>query len=477
MSQHIVIVGAGLAGSEAALQLADRGYKITLLEMRPLHQTEVHTGGNAAELVCSNSFKSTKKTSAAGILKAELQALGSKLYSIALDTQVPAGGALAVERDRFSSQVNAALEEYPNIERIAARAEWINAQGHLAYSTAQEELHVIKEYDALILATGPLTSLEFAESLQALTHKENLSFFDAAAPIVMADSLNREVLFAQSRYSDTQTDYLNAPFTKEEYEHFIEELTGAKRVIAKDFETKELFSACQPIEEIARKGLDAPRFGPLKPVGLTNPKTGKRPWAAVQLRQEDKYGSAYNLVGFQTNLSFPEQARVFRLIPGLENAEFARFGVMHKNIFLHAPSVLTPCLRLKEELLDEHAPPIYVAGQLSGTEGYMEAVMSGLYCALAIAASNYEGDVSYPLLDERSVFGALIAYATDEHCKDYQPMHVNFGIMPPLERRIKNKEERYQVYADRARASLEETLRRVAPFWNVRMATHEIRRG
>ena len=280
-----------------------------------------------------------------------------------------------------------------------------------------------------------------------------MAFYDAAAPIVMADSLDSGKLFRQSRYEDASGDagdYLNAPFTREEYERFIEELVAAERVIARDFETRDLFQACQPIEEIARKGADAPRFGTLKPVGLTDPATGRRPWAALQLRAEDAHGESYNLVGFQTNLTFPEQRRVFRMIPGLENAEFARYGVMHRNTFINAPQLLTPLLQLRSTV-DEKVP-VFVAGQLAGTEGYCEAVRSGLHVAFSVA-SCLRG-IDAPKLPAQTAFGALMAYATDPATVDYQPMHVNFGIMEPLPQRIRNKRERYAAYAERGQAAL-----------------------
>ena len=332
MEKPVVIVGAGLAGSEAALQLAERGIAVTLYEMRPKRNTPVHKTGYCAELVCSNSLKSTKFDSAAGMLKRELDMLESQLYRIALDVAVPAGGALAVDREAFASAVTHLIEENELIDVVRQEVESID--------------DLTRTASALVLATGPLTSDALANAISDLVG-DYLAFFDAAAPIVMADSLDLNVLFRQSRYEDASNDgaeprgdYLNAPFTKDEYSHFIDELVGAERVIARDFETKDLFQACQPIEEIARKGHDAPRFGPLKPVGLTDPRTGKRPWAALQLRAEDAQGTCYNLVGFQTNLKFAEQQRVFRLIPGLERAEFARYGVMHRNTFINAPKLL-----------------------------------------------------------------------------------------------------------------------------------------
>ena len=430
------IIGAGLAGSEAALQLAQRGVHVRLFEMRPETETDVHRGGDCAELVCSNSLKSTKPESAAGMLKAELAALGSQLIAAAGRSRVDAGGALAVDRDEFSADVTSMVKENPYIEyRVMCVSDPLDA--------------CLGAADATILATGPLTSDALAQWLVDKTGSDNLAFFDAAAPVVMADSLDMDVLFRQSRYEqDAPGDYLNAPFDKESYDAFIAQLVAADRVIKRDFETKDLFQACQPIEEIARKGADAPRFGTCKPVGLTNPATGRRPWAAVQLRAENAQGTAYNLVGFQTNLTFGEQKRVFRMIPGLQNAEFARYGVMHRNTFIQAPRLLDRDLRLRG--VDA---PVYVAGQLSGTEGYCEAIASGLMCALFVYAQ-LQG-MQPPLLPVETAFGALLDYATDPATQDYQPMHVNFGILKPLDQHIRNKGMRYAAYAERGSRAME----------------------
>ena len=422
------IIGAGLAGSEAALQLAQRGVHVRLFEMRPETETDVHRGGDCAELVCSNSLKSTKLESAAGMLKAELAVLGSQLIAAAGRSRVDAGGALAVDRDEFSADVTSMVKESPYIEyRVMCVSDPLDA--------------CLGAADATILATGPLTSDALAQWLVDKTGSDNLAFFDAAAPVVMADSLDMDVLFRQSRYEqDAPGDYLNAPFDKESYDAFIAQLVAADRVIKRDFETKDLFQACQPIEEIARKGADAPRFGTCKPVGLTDPATGRRPWAAVQLRAENAQGTAYNLVGFQTNLTFGEQKRVFRMIPGLQNAEFARYGVMHRNTFIQAPRLLDRDLRLRG--VDA---PVYVAGQLSGTEGYCEAIAS--YAQLK--------GMQAPLLPVETAFGALLDYATDPATQDYQPMHVNFGILKPLDQHIRNKGMRYAAYAERGSRAME----------------------
>lgn len=439
--KSITILGAGLAGSEAALQLVARGIRVRLVEMRPDVQTPVHVSGACAELVCSNSLKSEKPDSAAGMLKRELAELGSQLYAQAKLHAVPAGGALAVDRAAFADAVSALVEQHPLIE--------------LVREEAVDLARAAEGADALVVATGPLTSDALADALARLTGEGHMAFYDAAAPIVMADSLDEQRLFRQSRYEDAGNDvgdYLNAPFSREEYDAFIEELVNAERVIRRDFETRDLFQACQPIEEIARKGHDAPRFGTLKPVGLTDPRTGRRPWAALQLRAEDAHGSSYNLVGFQTNLTFPEQRRVFRMIPGLEQAEFARYGVMHRNTFVDAPRLLDANLRLHAPAADRLGVPVFLAGQIAGTEGYCEAIRSGLHAALAAAA--LLAGVEPPALPRETAFGALMAYATDPATADYQPMHVNFGILPPFDQHIRNKRERYAAYAERGAQAL-----------------------
>ncbi|MDE8703051.1 methylenetetrahydrofolate--tRNA-(uracil(54)-C(5))-methyltransferase (FADH(2)-oxidizing) TrmFO [Adlercreutzia equolifaciens] len=440
MTQHVTIIGGGLAGSEAALSLADRGIAVRLWEMRPVQQTAVHHSGDFAELVCSNSLKSMKPDSAAGLLKEELTVLGSPVLAAAKRHAVAAGGALAVDRVQFAAAVTEQITAHPLIEVIREEATDLGA--------------LARQSDALVLASGPLTSDGLSSALMDLTGRDALAFYDAAAPVVMADSIDMDKVFRQSRYEDAESggDYLNAPFTREEYDAFIEELLGAERVIKKDFESKDLFQACQPIEEIARAGHDAPRFGTLKPVGLTDPRTGRRPWAALQLRAEDAFGTSYNLVGFQTNLTFPEQRRVFSMIPGLEQAEFARYGVMHRNTFIDAPRLLDNHNRLRTPQAEALGVPVYVVGQLAGTEGYCEAIRSGLHGALAVTA-DLRG-VALPELSVDTVYGALLNYATDEATVDYQPMHVNFGIMCPFEQRIRNKKERYRAYADRANAAL-----------------------
>jgi len=420
----VTVIGGGLAGVEASWQLAERGIPVRLFEMRPVNSGPAHHTDALAELVCSNSFKSDDPITAAGELKRELALLGSMVLQVARDSAVPAGGALAVDREAFGRAITAHIESHPLIELV------------------REEVTSLP-HGEVILATGPLSSPGIEPVLEQIAGPERLSFYDAAAPIVEACSIDRSVIFAASRYGKGGgDDYLNCPMSREEYERFIEELVGARRVHAKDFERRELFSACQPVEEIARSGLDALRFGPLKPVGLDDPRTGRRPWAVVQLRAENAACTAYNLVGFQTNLTFGEQDRVFRLIPGLENAEFSRHGVMHRNTFLDAPRLLESDLRVRA------FPRIRVAGQLAGTEGYLEAVASGLLAAVSLAAER----LSLPAftMPPDSALGALIGYATDPATANYQPMHVNWGIIPPLPTRVRGKKERYAAYADRA---------------------------
>ena len=463
MTKPVSIVGAGLAGSEAALQLAKRGIDVVLYEMRPENPTAVHKTGDCAELVCSNSLKSTKPDSAAGMLKHELETLGSVVYKTALKHAVPAGGALAVNRISFAREVTELIEFERHINLVRREIDSID--------------EIIDQSSAVILATGPLTSDALASSLASLIGEEYLAFYDAAAPIVMGESLDMSTIFRQNRYEDPGTngalgDYLNAPMNKEEYERFIDELLAAERVISRDFETRDLFQACQPIEEIARAGRDAPRFGPLKPVGLTDPRTGRRPWAAVQLRAEDASGTSYNLVGFQTNLKFPEQKRIFSMIPGLENAEFVRYGVMHRNTFINAPKQLDSSLQLVTDKALAFCVPIYVAGQLGGTEGYCEAIRSGLHAAISVI-SKLNGTDCVPLPKE-TVFGALIAHATSNETENYQPMHVNFGVLPTLDNPIRNKRDRYEAYRIRGNDALESYCAQLAQRGILEGACHDV---
>jgi methylenetetrahydrofolate--tRNA-(uracil-5-)-methyltransferase len=430
--RFVTVIGGGLAGTEAALQLAARGLRVTLVEMRPERMTPAHHSGALAELVCSNSFKSDDPETAAGLLKHELDALGSVVMRVAREHRVPAGAALAVDRDAFSAALGSLVESHPNI------------------TLERREATALPE-GPVIVATGPLTSPGFEPVLTELVGEGRLSFFDAAAPIVDAETIDRSVVFAASRYGKGGgEDYLNAPMDRDEYARFYEALVSARRVELRDFERRELFAACQPAEEVARNGPDALRFGALKPVGLTDPRTDERPWAVVQLRAENREHTAYNLVGFQTNLTFTEQRRVIRLIPGLEQAEILRYGVMHRNTFVDAPRLLDATLALRGHRR------VHLAGQLTGTEGYTEAVASGLLAALNTFA-DIEG-LPPAVLPPTTAFGALVAYATDPATTAYQPMHVNFGIAPPLDERPKRKRERYAAYSARARRDLAEWI-------------------
>lgn len=426
--QVVTVVGAGLAGSECALQLARRGVRVRLFEQRPARRSPAHHTDGLAELVCSNSLKSTRPDSAAGLLKRELEAMGSELLAAARETAVPAGGALAVDRAAFSAAVGARVAASPLVEVV------------------REEVTDLPEGPSVV-AAGPLCSDALFSAVSAAVGGGRMSFFDAAAPIVDADSVDRSVVFSQSRYGEEGGgDYLNCPMGREEYDAFMDALLSAERVVARDFERGDLFCACQPVEEVGRTGHDALRFGALKPVGLTDPRTGRRPWAAVQLRAENADRGAYNLVGFQTNLTWPEQRRVFRMIPGLEQAEFLRYGVMHRNSFVDAPHALDATFAIP-------GTQTRLAGQITGTEGYVEAIASGLLAAL----NTYAGLVGAPLarLPRTCSFGALVAYATDPATRDYQPMHVNFGLVPPLDDPPRRKAEKRAALAERARADFD----------------------
>ena len=418
------VIGAGLAGCEAANTLTASGYDVILSEMKPLRRSPAHTSDDFCELVCSNSLKADRINSAAGLLKAEMRRMGSLTVGVADDCRVAAGGALAVDRELFSREVTKRIKRNPRI------------------TIHTEEMKELDLSVPTIIATGPLTDGVFADYLTELTGGF-LSFYDAAAPIIMADSLDRTQLFSQSRYDyDSEGDYLNAFFDKAGYEQFWNELISAETAPLHEFEgDNRVYEGCMPVERLASRGADAIRFGPLKPVGLRDPRTGHRPWAAVQLRKEDAAGRLYNIVGFQTNLKFSEQKRVFGMIPGLENAEFARFGVMHRNSFLNSPKLLNPTLNLKK------LPNIYVAGQLTGFEGYMESAASGILAARFLATVLQDGIPEIP--GENTMCGALLRYITAES-KDFQPMGANMGILPPLDIGIKDKRKRYAAFAERA---------------------------
>ncbi len=445
--KEVTVVGGGLAGCECACQLADRGIRVKLYEMRPLTTSPAHHTDRLAELVCSNSLKSLRIDSAAGLLKEELVRMGSVLLGCARRASVPAGGALAVDRERFSVFVE---------DEIARRS---------AIDVIREEVQELPS-GPCVIAAGPLCSPALSQSVLDRVGGSALSFFDAAAPIVDASTIDRSIVFSQSRYEDPGSgDYLNAPFTKDEYEAFITELVGAECVVLKDFERKDLFQACQPAEEVARTGLDAIRFGAMKPVGLIDPRTGKRPWAAVQLRSENAHRTAYNLVGFQTNLTFSEQKRVFRMIPGLEHAEFFRFGVMHRNTFVDSPHVLDSTFKIP-------GSDVRLAGQITGTEGYTEAIASGLFAAINTYADLTDRDAL--ALPVTGAFGSLVAYATDPATENYQPMHVNFGVVPPLgDGKRRSKRVRYAAYSERALSDLDAYIAQRPELFSTERPAHE----
>ena len=428
---EVTVVGAGFAGCEAANFLAGKGLKVTLYEQKPVKYSPAHKSEDFAELVCSNSFKAARIESASGLLKEEMRRMGSVCLKVADRCSVPAGGALAVDRNLFSSGVTAAIRSNPNI-RIENR-----------------EYEKIDTSVPTIIATGPLTEGSLAEDLRRLCGAGMLSFFDAAAPIVTADSIDMSRVYSASRYGKGGDDYLNCFFTKDGYNGFIDALVNAETApmhLAE--EDQRVYEGCMPIEKLAKRGNDAPRFGPMKPVGLIDPTTGHRPWAAVQLRRENAEGTMYNIVGFQTNLKFPEQRRVFSMIPGLENAEFVRYGVMHRNTFLNSPEVLDISLSLK------NSPNTYIAGQLSGFEGYMESACCGLLAAISLYA-RLEGRSAVPPAE--SMCGSILRYISSEN-KDFQPMGANMGVLPPLETEIRDKTERYAAYSRRSLEKMEDFI-------------------
>lgn len=421
--KKFTVIGAGLAGCEAAWQTAEAGYEVTLLEMKPEKFSPAHKNKNFAELVCSNSLKASRIDSAAGLLKEEMARLGSLTVPVARNCAVPAGGALAVDRNEFSQTITDMINSHPNITVENKLVEEIS----------------LDDDEILIIATGPLTEGKLGEAIQNLCG-DYLSFYDAAAPIVMADSVDMQKAFGASRYDrGGDDDYINCPFNKAEYEAFIDELVNAEGAVVHDF---DVYEGCMPIEKLAKRGLDAPRFGPMKPVGLVDPNTGHRPWACVQLRRENSKGTMFNLVGFQTNLKFGEQKRVFSMIPGLENAEFVRYGVMHRNSFLNSPKLLNADFSLRSN------PNIFFAGQITGVEGYMESAASGIMAGIN-AVRQAEGEEPL-VLSEYNMIGALSQYISDESVTNFQPMGANFGILPPIEPKIRDKRERYMALANRA---------------------------
>ena len=424
------IIGAGLAGCEAALWLADHGVQVTLYDQKPQKFSPAHKSAGFAELICSNSLKAERPDSASGLLKLEMKAMGSYLLAAAETARVAAGGALAVDRDVFSAAVTQMVENHP---RITVR---------------RQEVTALDESAPVLVASGPLTEGDLAQAIAALTGDHRLSFYDAVAPIVTAESLDYTKVFAASRYGRGEADYLNCPFNKEEYEAFHAALIGAERAPLHEFDGNlTVYEGCMPIEVMAARGADTIRFGPLRPVGLRDPNTGHRPWANVQLRAENTARTLYNLVGFQTNLKWGEQKRVFRMIPGLENAEFVRYGVMHRNTFLESPRVLTP-----QQCLKEH-PNVFFAGQITGFEGYMESAASGLLAARQIYARLTGRPLPPP--PPATMCGALLEYITTSN-KDFQPMGANMGILPrtPEIDAIRDKRERYAALSQKAQDAM-----------------------
>ena len=429
MNDFVTVIGGGLAGSEAAYQIAKRGIKVKLYEMKPEKFSPAHSNPNLAEIVCSNSFKSNSITNACGLLKEELRRLDSLLIKIADETKVPAGQALAVDREAFSKMVNEQIESNPNIEVIHKECEKIESENGIT-----------------VIATGPLTSKTMAEQIINLTGKERLAFYDAAAPIIEKDSIDFNIAFYGDRYGkEGDSSYINLPMNKEEYLQFYNELVNAEVVTLHEFEKKEIFEGCMPIEIMAKRGEDTIRFGPLKPVGFTDPRTGTKPYAIIQLRQDNSEGTLYNMVGFQTNLKFGEQKRVFSLIPGLKNAEFVKYGVMHRNTFINSPELLDNTYNLKNN------KNIYFAGQITGVEGYVESISSGLVAGInASLQYRKEEKKTFP---KETVIGALADYIQTPN-KNFQPMNANFGILPPLEEKIRDKQQRYEKIAQRALKSI-----------------------
>ena len=429
--EKVTILGAGLAGCEAALWLADRGVAVELWEQKPQKHSPAHTLNSYGELVCSNSLKADRLDSASGLLKAEMDLMGSHILPVARATRVAAGGALAVDRDKFSEEITRLVDSHPGITVI------------------HEEATALPEEGLVLIATGPLTEGALAEEIRQLTGDSRLNFYDAVAPIVTAESLDMEKIFAASRYDRGEADYLNCPFNKEEYEAFHAALTQAEKAPLHSFDgTLTVYEGCMPIEVMAGRGADTMRFGPLRPVGLRDPRTGHRPWANVQLRAENAQRTLYNLVGFQTNLKWGEQQRVFRMIPGLEQAEFVRYGVMHRNTFLDSPKVMTPALHLKEH------PRVYFAGQITGFEGYMESAACGLLAAHSIWKA-LEGQ-NFQTPPAGTMCGALLEYITAPN-KNFQPMGANMGILPGRPD-IRDKRQRYLAVAQKAVEEMKDWL-------------------
>ncbi len=428
--QTVTIIGGGLAGCEAAWQIAERGGQVHLIDMKPLQFSPAHRSEKLGELVCSNSLRSNDQTSAVGLLKEEMQRCNSLIIRTAHETQVPAGKALAVDREKFSSRITEIMAAHPLIEIDRREVHEIPAPGDTP----------------VILATGPLTSTPLAESLAELTGKKRLAFYDAIAPIVAADSLNMDIIYCKSRYDDGPGDYLNCPMDKDTYLKFIDELGKAECMPLKDFEDVKYFEGCLPVEVMCSRGVETLRFGPMKPVGLADPKTGEEPYAVVQLRKENAAGTTYNMVGFQTKLTYPEQERIFRLIPGMEKVEFARLGSIHRNTFVLSPELLQPTLQFKIR------PDLLLAGQLSGVEGYVESAAMGLLAGINAARLIKNQPPVVP--PRETALGSLIFHLTESDPARFQPSNINFGLFPAWEKKIRKK-FRGQERAERALAALE----------------------
>lgn len=435
MTEPIVnVVGAGLAGSEAAWQIANRGIKVKLYEMRPVKQTPAHHTDKFAELVCSNSLRANSLTNAVGVIKEEMRKLNSLIISSADKCQVPAGGALAVDRHEFAGYVTSNLKNHPNVEVI------------------HEEVTSIPE-GITVIATGPLTSPTLSEQLKKLTGEDYLYFYDAAAPIIEKESINMDKVYFKSRYDKGEAAYINCPMTEEEFDRFYEALINAETVPLKEFEKEIFFEGCMPIEVMAKRGKKTMLFGPLKPVGLEDPRTGKRPYAVVQLRQDDAAGTLYNIVGFQTHLKWGPQKEVIQMIPGLENAEIVRYGVMHRNTFINSPKVLMPTYQFKMK------STLFFAGQMTGVEGYVESAASGLVAginAARIAAG--QDPVIFP---EETAIGSMARYITTANPNNFQPMNVNFGLFPELPYKVKGKAERAELHAKRALETIQNFVKKL----------------
>jgi methylenetetrahydrofolate--tRNA-(uracil-5-)-methyltransferase len=441
-TEVITVIGAGLAGAEAAWQVARQGVRVRLFEMRPGTPTAAHRTGDFAELVCSNSFGSVLPDRAAGQLKWEMEQLGSLILSSAQQTAVPAGGALAVDREKFAELVTARLAAEPLVEMVREEVTELPANGEIA-----------------VVASGPLTSSPLAASIAAVTGERHLYFYDALAPIVEAESIDRNTCWQASRYAENDAngeatgDYLNCPLNEAEYNRFVDALLAAEKIELKDFEKDDecFFEGCLPIEVLAARGRDALAYGPMSPKGLDDPRTGRRPHAVVQLRQDNVAGSLYNLVGFQTNMKWGEQEKVLRLIPGLQNAEFARLGQMHRNTFINSPALLAPSLELKK------CPGWFFGGQITGVEGYMGNAATGLLAGLN-AVRRLRGETLLEL-PPTTMLGALCHYITHAEAKHFQPMKANFGLMPPLAKQVRQKRARYESYAKRAREDFQNTFK------------------